>query len=153
MKILVCSDSHNRVAHMKNAVAALAPDLILHLGDHDYDTVVLTDAFPHIPLRAVCGNCDYGSDNPPMADFVVADKRIVMTHGHRYQVKEGLSSLIRMGQEANADLLLFGHTHRAHYEQIGTMHLCNPGSAAESCALVEILDGEIVCRHITVDSF
>jgi len=148
MKILVCSDSHNTVKPIKKTVEALRPDLILHLGDHDYDTVVLADAFPYIPLRVVCGNCDYGSSNPIVMDFMAAGKRIVMTHGHRYHVKQGLASLIDMGQEANADLLLFGHTHQAYYEQIGTMYICNPGSAAESCALVEIVDGEIVCRHI-----
>jgi len=133
---------------VKNAVEALQPDLILHLGDHDYDTMVFADVFPHIPLRVVRGNCDYDSGHPVVADFVVEGKRIIMTHGHHYNVKQGLALLISMGQDAQADLLLFGHTHRAHYEQIGAMHVCNPGSARESCALVEILDGEIVCRHI-----
>jgi len=133
---------------MLKAVNEYQPDLILHLGDHDFDTAVLTDAFPHIPLRVVRGNCDFGSDHPMVENFETAGKRVIVTHGHRYNVKIGLTPLIQMGQDAHADLLLFGHTHRAHYEQVGTMHVLNPGSAMESFALVEILSGEILCRHI-----
>jgi len=135
---------------MLRATREHQPDLILHLGDHDFDTAVLTDAYPYTPIRAVRGNCDFGSKYALLVNFEVAGKRIVMTHGHRYDVKTDLIPLIRMGQKAQADLLLFGHTHCTHYEQVDTMHVLNPGSAMKSCALVEIVDGEIFCRHIVL---
>ena len=151
MKILVFSDSHGTIAPMEQAVSALAPDLILHLGDYARDARLLAAACPHIPIRAVRGNCDLGSTPPELEDFIVAEKRIVMTHGHQYRVKSELTDLYNMGRAAAADLLLFGHTHIPHYEQLGAMHVLNPGSAgAKSAAIIQITDGEIQCGHLSL---
>ena len=151
MKILVFSDSHNTIAPMETAVREITPDLILHLGDYVLDASVLADAFPHIPLRMVRGNCDMGMGAPALEDFTIADRRIIMTHGHRYNVKYDYTALYLMGREAEADILLFGHTHIPHYEQIGHMHVLNPGSAgSRSGALIEITDGTIHCRHLSL---
>ncbi|MCL2562839.1 MAG: YfcE family phosphodiesterase [Oscillospiraceae bacterium] len=148
MQILVFSDSHNTIASMEKAVREISPDLILHLGDYETDAKVLAKAFPHIPLRFVRGNCDLISKTPETEDFIIAEKRIVMTHGHRYKVKSDLTALCNMGHFAEADLLLFGHTHIPYYEQISKMHVLNPGSAAQCAGLIEITDGEIRCKHI-----
>jgi len=138
---------------MEAKVRELGPDLILHLGDYDLDAHSLADTFPHIPLRAVRGNCDLGSNAPVLKGFLIAGVRIVMTHGHRYDVKSDYAALYHMGHEAGADILLFGHTHIPHYEQVGAMHVLNPGSAGRrtlSGALIRITDSEILCEHISL---
>ena len=154
MKILVFSDTHARLSPMAKAVGKIEPDLVLHLGDHDKDAQKIAQDFPHIPLRVVRGNCDMGLKSPVTDEFICDGKRIVMTHGHRYNVKMDYSALIRMGQAAKADLLLFGHTHIAYYEQLGDMHLLNPGSAGtglgKSCGLIQITHEGIECSHLSL---
>ena len=153
MQILVFSDSHQVTAPMEAKVREIGPDLILHLGDNDRDARVLAAAFPHIPLRVVRGNCDVLSKSPAQEDFLAAERRIVMTHGHHYDVKSDYTALCKMGQAAGADILLFGHTHIPHYERVGSMHVLNPGSAKESCALIQIRAGEISCEHISLSVY
>ena len=153
MQILVFSDSHHVTSPMEQIVRELKPDLILHLGDCDSDARALAELFPHIPLRMVRGNCDLLSQSPLLEDFVLAGRRIVMAHGHRYDVKSTYTALCDMGRSLGADILLFGHTHIPHCEQLGAMHLLNPGSARESCALIQIQDGEITCKHISLSVY
>jgi len=153
MQILVFSDSHHVTSLMEKSVRDLEPDLILHLGDCDSDTCILTETFPHIPLRVVRGNCDLLSKSPLLENFLIVERRVIMTHGHRYEVKSGYDSLIHMGQSARADILLFGHTHIPHYEQVDTMHVLNPGSARESCALIQIQDEKVTCKHISLSVY
>jgi len=153
MQILVFSDSHNDIAPMEAKVREIEPDLILHLGDYEKDAKALARLFPHIPLRLVRGNCDLGSESPNLENFVVAKRCIHMTHGHHFHVKSSYAALIDMGHSAKTDILLFGHTHIPHYEQLGAMHVLNPGSARESCALILIQDGGISCQHLSLSVY
>jgi len=153
MKILVFSDSHNHISLMEAAIQTLRPDLICHLGDYDRDAFSLSKRFPSIPLRSVRGNCDIGSATPILENFLFAEKRIILTHGHRYYVKSDLTELKAMGQAADADILLFGHTHIPYYEQTGKLHNLNPGPAAKSCAQIQIVDGKIECTHLPLSVY
>ncbi|MCL2588302.1 MAG: metallophosphoesterase [Oscillospiraceae bacterium] len=150
MQILVFSDSHNRIAPMEAMVRELMPDLILHLGDHESDAHALAHRFPDIPIRMVRGNCDWGGEAPLLENFELADKRVVMCHGHRYDVKTHDADLIAMGREAGADLLLFGHTHIPYYEVIDGIHVLNPGASSEGCGVIWIAGGEIVCELVAL---
>ena len=58
MKILVLSDSHSALRFMREAVRAVKPDAIVHLGDYYDDARVLAEENPHIPVHMVPGNCD-----------------------------------------------------------------------------------------------
>jgi len=135
---------------MERTVRTLCPDLILHLGDYAVDAKVIADTFPHIPLRMVRGNCDMGSRVPELENFIVSDRRIIMAHGHRYNVKIDYTALYNMGRLAGADLLLFGHTHIPHYERADNMHVLNPGPANTGYGLIQITGGEIHCRLISL---
>jgi len=148
MDILVFSDSHGEIELMANIVQEISPDLIVHLGDHEKDAKALSLRFPDIPLHRVRGNCDFLSKTSELEEVVVAEKKIILTHGHRYHVKESYNALYNMGHFAEADLVLFGHTHIPHYEQVNNMHVLNPGSARDSCSIVQIQDGEIRCKHL-----
>lgn len=139
MNIIVFSDSHTE--HMNETVSRLKPDMILHLGDHDLDA----DCFAHmdIPVRCVRGNCDYGSAVRETDTVVISQGiRVVMAQGHLYSVKTGLQPLLNMGNFAHADILLFGHTHRALCQKRGGMLLMNPGTAGVgrelTCGLLHI---------------
>lgn len=58
-------------------------------------------------------------------------KRILMTHGHRYGVKSGYLRAVYAAKEQQADILLFGHTHRAECFQEEGLWVLNPGAAAD----------------------
>jgi putative phosphoesterase len=76
-----------------------------------------------------------------------------MTHGHLYGVKTGLDALINAGRLRRADVVLFGHTHRAYREDFGGMLLVNPGSigmGAKTYAVFSVEHGGISCRIINL---
>lgn len=128
MKILVVSDSHGNTLALLRAVAVTGPDMILHLGDHDRDCSIIRDTFPDIMTRAVRGNCDMNSLETDADEFVIEGKRVFMVHGDAYGVKYSLDSLITAAMYRSADVVLYGHTHRAHAEVFEDMLLLNPGS-------------------------
>ena len=46
----------------------------------------------------------------------------------------------------NADILLFGHTHRAYCEQLGDgLWVMNPGTARSSYGVITIQQGQTRC--------
>lgn len=150
MKILVFSDSHGNVDHMVQAVDRERPDRIFHLGDGWQDARELHKLFPDIPMEQVPGNCDFRYTEPAVKVLDISGHRVVLCHGHMYQVKEGLMNLGYAAQEQKADLLLFGHTHIPTQEWAGRSLLVNPGSIGywgkPSYAVVRMEEG-----HLTAD--
>jgi putative phosphoesterase len=74
------------------------------------DLSALDDA---LPVRAVCGNCDFFgiSDLPDRRVEEIGGYRFFLTHGHRYGVKYSLEAAMLAAADAGADVLLYGHTH------------------------------------------
>ena len=145
MDILVVSDSHGRTSRILEAFERQIkkPDAIVFLGDGLRD-VAYCD-FGDVPLFAVCGNCDlYSSFGGVRGEdeilITLGGKRIMMTHGHEYGVKNGLGRLVMAALRKGADVVLFGHTHSpveiclpAGETDFGInlekpMYLMNPGS-------------------------
>ncbi len=143
MKAAVFSDTHRNVGPMLDAVRRCRPDLIIHLGDHDRDTLCLEQEFPDIPLYRVCGNCDF-APIAPIADIVpLGPVKALICHGHTYNVDwGGVDSLVYAAQERGCQLALYGHTHMAEQRQIGGVTVVNPGTAGKgrrlSWALIEV---------------
>ena len=152
MKIVVFSDSHGKESRLERIVEAQSQvDCYIHLGDGYGDAEYLRLVYPSLPLLAVCGNCDRNCFDTDTKLITLARKRILYTHGHRYDVKQSMSSLMRAAREENADIVLFGHTHSPFYEIVDGIHFLNPGNVSAYDALrfatVDILDdGNIVCN-------
>ena len=127
MNILVFADSHGDVDVMADAVGRWRPDQVLHLGDHFSDMVKLHLRFPEIPMQGVRGNCD-ASGSPEKLRLTLGGVTMLLVHGHRQGVKEDLERLYFTALEAEADLALFGHTHRPFLERRGELLIMNPGS-------------------------
>ena len=74
--------------------------------------------FPDKAFYIVKGNCDTGrafAFNIPVKKTETVDilgKRITLTHGDLYGAKFGTAGLERLALETNADIVVFGHTHR-----------------------------------------
>ena len=129
MTLLILSDSHRKMNYMCQAVDQVRPDRIVHLGDHDRDAMRLAERYPEIPLWSVSGNCDYGA-SPERIVETLEGVRLFMTHGHTLRVKYGLLRAELAAREAEANVLLFGHTHRAMCDWHNGLWILNPGSCS-----------------------
>jgi putative phosphoesterase len=140
MKIAVFSDSHGRTAPIIAGIKSKKPDLLLFLGDGIRDLDKIKAQFPDIPLRAVRGNCDYDSCLP-VSDVITADGvNIFFTHGHLYGVKsKNLYALAEAADQSGAALALYGHTHTARIEPVGSVTTLNPGSCGSGAASFAIV--------------
>ncbi len=163
MEILVFSDSHGRAEKIRRALERQPNRIhaVFFLGDglRDVDESVTDGA----ELYTVCGNCDWFCDALAPTEQLreLGGFRILATHGHAYSVKSGLGALIARAIKAQADVVLFGHTHRPHFETLpkGTsiggltlerpIHLFNPGSIGydDSFGTITIRGGEILFAH------
>ena len=151
MKILVLSDSHSALRFMRSCVDAVKPDAIIHLGDHYDDAQALAEEYPHIPMHAVPGNCDW-SDEPAERVENLGGVDVLMMHGHTRGVKMSLMSLACLAQEKGVRAALFGHTHAPYMAYEYGVLLLNPGALQdEKCALLEIEKGEIRGRLLNIN--
>ena len=146
MKLLILSDSHRKMEYMYRAVEQEQPDLIIHLGDHDRDAERLSKRYPEIPLWSVSGNCDYGA-GPERIVQTLEGVRIYATHGHTLRVKYGLLRAELAAREEEANLLLFGHTHRPLCDWHNGLWMLNPGTCSGmgpiTYGVIELNDGAV----------
>ena len=160
MKICVFSDSHGYANNMIEAVRREKPALCFFLGDGESDLVTLRGRFPDLPVNAVRGNCDLRSAQPLVLKCAVGGLRVFAVHGHQYEVKydDSLQELCHAALRADADILLFGHTHEPHLEKHLGMQIINPGSIGKvkrpSYALLTIENGsaETEIKYLTENS-
>ncbi len=88
MKILVLSDSHGDIWGLREIFSREGGySLVIHLGDGERDTEPFFPMPGDIPLLQVCGNCDYGSDLPPVIVCEEGGKKLYCTPGHLQKVK------------------------------------------------------------------
>ena len=132
--IFVFSDSHGYAGNMLRALDAELPDLMIHLGDGEYDLDAVKARYPLLPAETVRGNCDRFSVSVKTLRMTVAGKRIFATHGHLYDVKydADLTRLRYAALEDDADVVLFGHTHRAYLDEFAGMKILNPGTCGRT---------------------
>lgn len=126
MRLIVCSDSHGHFEDLRRAATAFPADLIIHLGDNASDAARLAECMD-TPVEYVRGNCDMGGA-PEEKVLELEDKKILITHGHRYHVKSGVGLLSLRMRELGADAAFYGHTHLPGYLFHNGGLLLNPGA-------------------------
>ncbi len=168
MNIAVVSDSHGYVRNLSELFRlqealprSERPEVLLHLGDglRDLDRA---DIPPEVTVLSVRGNCD-GFDSfdtlfERMPSF--GGYKMLMMHGHNVFVKSGISRAVAYAVERNADILLFGHTHKplaqtfAAGETVGgkvlakPLYVFNPGSLMEkSFGILGLSEKGILMSH------
>jgi hypothetical protein len=148
VRIFVVSDTHGRINEFIKKVEYLEkPDMIIHLGDYIEDGIEIEKRL-NINTIKIRGNCDFYTEKKNEETILnIGDKRIFLTHGHKYNVKMGILNLYYAGKEENADLILYGHTHIPSIEKKDGMIFLNPGSPSmprgrhkRTFAIVEIGD-------------
>ncbi|MFW5973942.1 MAG: metallophosphoesterase [Natrialbaceae archaeon] len=131
--IALLSDTHRRDGHGLTGAALTAvreADAVIHAGD--VATAAVLDAFQSVAseLYAVHGNVD----EPAVRERLPAE-RTVAVDGLRVAVRHrpegGETALAMFGRAREADLVVFGHTHRPTDVDAGDVLLVNPGSHAD----------------------
>lgn len=119
------SDTHGQVrADVHRALAGVA--FILHAGDVCGDEVLMELELV-APTLAVYGNCD-PYDHPRLTrviERVERGVRIHVSHGHEL----GAPTVDRLLSTYDADVIVYGHTHRPLIARAGNRLVVNPGAA------------------------
>jgi putative phosphoesterase len=101
-------------------------ELILHAGDVG-GSEILEELRLIAPVRAVFGNTDPPGD-PALAeqiDLVLDGLRIHVSHGHEV----GSPTPEKLAARYDADVVIYGHTHKQLVTKLGERVFVNPGSA------------------------
>ncbi|MGI5870413.1 MAG: metallophosphoesterase [Bacillota bacterium] len=128
MRVGVVSDVHGSYPLLRQVVREMGPiDLLVQAGDSARDVARLL-AEEDIPCRQVAGNCDFCCSLEEEARFALGRWQVLLTHGHRFGVKQSLLRLALHARQARADLVIFGHTHVPYWSEDGGIRFFNPGS-------------------------
>lgn len=153
MRIGVVSDSHGDLAAIGKVIAAAGPvDLWLHAGDYSRDASAFAGKSA-AKVIAVAGNCDGRVKDKPDEFIAAGSRKIWLTHGHRYQVKQTNRELIWWARHYEADVVVFGHTHVPMIEESDGLLMVNPGSVSQprwgrsTYAVIEIV-AEVISAAI-----
>lgn len=149
MKIVVVSDTHGNNKEVIEKISEMErPDLLFHLGDYIEDGIKICTALG-IDTIMVKGNGDQGNKIYNEDELIeISGRKIFLTHGHRYDVRYGITNLYYKALELNVDMVLFGHTHvPINIEENGIIFM-NPGSPsiprtqskAKTIGLIDIND-------------
>jgi uncharacterized protein len=126
MRIALLSDTHGLLrpelfSHMAGV------DQIVHAGDVG-STELLVELEAYAPVTAVWGNTDGFDVRARVQEVAMREwegHSVVVLHGHRL----GTPTPPRLAAlHPEADLIVFGHTHRPEIERVGSVLVVNPGS-------------------------
>lgn len=128
-------------------------DLILHAGD--VGDGVLEELQVIAPTRAVCGNTDPVRPEMPLAiDLEHDGVRIHVSHGHEL----GSPVPQKLLAAYDADVIVYGHTHKPLVVRAGDRWVVNPGAAgqrrfnlAPSVARMSIESGSVVIELVELE--
>lgn len=158
MRIGIISDTHGSMIDIEKTIDYLKTcDLIIHAGDYVDDAEYLHYA-TDIEVKSVKGNCDlYTRDENYELTFYVCNKKFFLCHGHYYDVKYGLNSLVKLAKDNNINIVVFGHTHIPLYKTIDNITFINPGSityprgeSEKSFGILTIKNEEVSYENINI---
>ena len=134
MKVIVISDSHGST---NNIIYALSREkditTVIFLGDGIGDIEQAEQWFPEHKFICVKGNNDFYANEDPTEYRHIEGNTIVATHGHHFSVRQTKAELISHAKGVLANVVFFGHTHRAldYTDPVSEIRLINPGAMCD----------------------
>lgn len=141
-KILVVSDTHGNKDGLMEVVKTCKCEHVFFLGDLLKDVEELNIK----NLVKVRGNWDYDFKVKLTEFLEIENVKIMLTHGHKYGVKNGLGALINEGKKEHCKLVCYGHTHVQNFLEVDGIYLLNPG------ALSNFKKGKFTYAVVTIDN-
>lgn len=142
-RVGLISDTHNMLRPQVFDVFK-GVDVILHAGDVGDDDI-LDELETIAPVFAVRGNTDR-VDNPRLParrSLVIRGVRVHLSHGHEV----GAKPITLLAAYGDADVIVYGHTHRELITREDDTLVVNPGAAGARrfdlmpCVAILALDG------------
>jgi len=128
-KIVIVSDSHGNIEKLQSVIDIEYPfEFIIHCGDGIND-LFHANIPEGVKVISVAGNVDRYRyiDVEDVIFQEIFGRMFMVTHGDRYDVRNGNSELLSEAREHNADIILFGHTHVQYIDEKNPV-VFNPGS-------------------------
>jgi len=183
LKLGIVSDLHCNIDGLDRALETMGPiDALLCLGDSIYEfgfSNAVIGRLRELDALTILGNHEiflgaagvrarsradidrpllgWLAEQPHRRELRIDGKRILMVHSTPWEprgsyVLPASSELQRFG-EADADIVLYGHTHRQVVRRVGRVLVVNPGSAGDgrdprngrqlSCAVLDTATEEV----------
>ena len=101
-------------------------ELILHSGDVG-GSEILDELRLIAPVRAVFGNTDPAGDPGLAKEILIAIGGITVHVSHGHEV--GSPTPAKLAARYDADIVVYGHTHRPLVSRVGKQLFVNPGAA------------------------
>jgi putative phosphoesterase len=154
-RIGLISDTHGLLRpRVHDALAAV--ELILHAGDVEGDAI-LDELGLIAPVEAVFGNCD-APGHPRLRQSIertIGGVRLHVSHGHEL----GVPTPERLLARYDADILIYGHTHKPLITRAEGRLVVNPGAAGPrrfhlqpSVAILTICAGQADAELVALES-
>lgn len=134
MKALVFSDMHGMTTFAADMLEKEKDcSLVFFLGDGVRDTERLREKYPDKKFIIVKGNNDFSCSAETEAYKHIDGVTIMACHGHLFDVRYTLTSLLNKAHSVRAHVALYGHTHKANMYNDPVTGLCaiNPGALCE----------------------
>ena len=155
------SDSHNVIlnSQIEDIKKEGVFDLLIHCGDKYNDAEKFAEKLHIEKVLNVPGNCDMsiiGKESIIIQE--IEGKKFIITHGHTHNVKLNLNKLMDYAKKNKADIVLYGHTHKAQNKFIDNILYFNPGSTIfpkdgrASFGIIEITKDSFNSRIVPLDN-
>lgn len=150
-KLVVVSDTHRSVSNLRRIMPIInSANYFIFCGDGLSDVMQVRGEIT-VPIICVRGNCDIGTDIVDTATTTLGNTRALVTHGHRFNVKQGLGALYSAAVKNNCGIVFFGHTHSFTDQTYEGVHLINPGSLFNGSYALVAGDGtDFICKRCFV---
>jgi uncharacterized protein len=156
MKIGIVSDTHRNKTYLNDAVEWLIKrhkiSMLFHLGDDYADVMDLTDRYVEVvQVPGIYDNEYRNGTSPATIVETIQGLDILLVHA--------LDKDLTREDAQRADIILYGHTHRAEIKlEDGLLHM-NPGhlksamdkNAPPSFGLLDIQDKNVIIKIVNLD--
>jgi putative phosphoesterase len=139
VKLGIVSDIHCNAAGLRQALDLMGEiDELICLGDSIYEECFFGPQ--GVRARARDGIdpalAEWLADRPHRAELAAHGRRVLLVHSTPWEPRGTYvhpeSGLLARFAEADADIVLYGHTHQQLVRRVGNVLVINPGSAGEA---------------------
>ncbi|MDE6200807.1 MAG: YfcE family phosphodiesterase [Clostridiales bacterium] len=143
-KLVVISDTHHDMARLEQLLPIInSADYLVFCGDGVSDVLWLRGRIT-VPIVCVKGNNDIGLNVQitDLASVAFGKTKALVTHGHKFGVRQGVGKVLGMAIMKDCKLVFFGHTHRYMDFLQGGVHFINPGALCNGSYALVAGDGK-----------
>ncbi len=150
-KLVVASDSHHNLANLERILPIInAANYFVFCGD-GVDDVMLMRGRITVPVLCVRGNNDFNATIAETNTATLGSTHVLVTHGHRFDVRNGLKPLFMTAQTKKCRLVFYGHTHEFLDKTVQEVHFINPGALFNGSYALVAGDGvDFECKHCSL---